>query len=264
MPSLKKYFNYCLGITFENDVQNNYFFAECSSLAYHRGKFVKEQFDNIGFKNHTYLSIKSAQVHIASNTGHIIIAFRGTEPQELNDIKADISLFKRPAKSGQEGWVHRGFQKEVDKLWNSILEVLPNTTKKQIWITGHSLGAAMATICASRLEHLNPKLYTYGSPRVGGEIFCKGLKVEHKRFVNNNDVVPKFPLWIMGFAHHGELCYINHYGNMRNGESYWQRFKDKMRGRWVALKKWQFFDGFKDHSSTRYSNKLRNLWSAIV
>lgn len=86
MPSLKKYFNYCLGITFENDVQNNYFFAECSSLAYHRGKFVKEQFDNIGFKNHTYLSIKSAQVHIASNTGHIIIAFRGTEPQELNDI----------------------------------------------------------------------------------------------------------------------------------------------------------------------------------
>jgi hypothetical protein len=51
---------------------------------------------------------------------------------------------------------------------------------------------------------------------------------------------------------------------MRNGDSYWQRFKDKMRGRWAALKKWQFFDGFKDHSSSRYSNKLRNLWSAIV
>ena len=260
MPSFKTYFDYCQEISFDYDLQNSYFFAECSSLAYHGAKYAKEQFNNIGFKNHTYLSIRGAQVHIASNTGHIILAFRGTEPKELSDIKADISFFKRPAKSGQEGWVHMGFQEELDKLWSRILEVLPKTTKKQIWITGHSLGAAMATICASRLEHLNPKLYTYGSPRVGGENFVKGLKVEHQRFVNNNDAVPKFPLWIMGFGHHGELHYIDYHGHTTKNISYWRRFKDQMRGRWSALKKWQFFDGLYDHSCSRYSNKLKHLW----
>jgi hypothetical protein len=102
------------------------------------------------------------------------------------------------------------------------------------------------------------KLYTYGSPRVGGWSFNKvwnDNKIEAYRFRNNNDVVPGVPFAIMGYKHVGELCYINHYGNIRK-MTYWQRLKDKLRGRWRALQKGQPFDGVFDHSITLYSKKI--------
>ena len=121
----------------------------------------------------------------------------------------------------------------------------------------------MATICASRLredDKGNVKaLYTYGSPKVGGKLFVWNLdELEHYRFVNNNDMVTRVPLWIMGYRHHGNLTYINHYGNIRSMTSY-QRFKDKMRGRWAAIRKLQFFDGIRDHDINKYCKKLKGL-----
>ena len=256
----RNYFEDCYKIDFEkNQLQNNYFFADASALAYRGEIFAKEQYANIGYKTHFYLNIAGAQGHIAANNKNIIISFRGTEPKEINDLYADVKFGKRKAKLGGEGWVHSGFQGEVDKLFPTVLQCIPKQTNKKIYITGHSLGGAMATVCASRLEHLNPTLYTYGSPRVGGSWFVRGLKVEHHRFVNNNDLVPGFPLWIMGYAHHGSLVYINHYGNIRK-MTYWQRFKDKLRGRWAAMKKKQFFDGLVDHSIGLYADKLKKVY----
>ena len=139
-----------------------------------------------------------------------------------------------------------------------LIEKPQRNKQKQLWITGHSLGGAMATLCASRLEEKNPKLYTYGSPRVGGKEFCQGMDVPHWRFVNNNDVVTKVPFWFMGYHHHGTEWYINHYGNFRS-KTFWQRLKDSWRGRWKALTKRKLFDGMYDHSITEYSEKLKKL-----
>ena len=47
-----------------------------------------------------------------------------------------------------------GFKIELRKLWSDISAILKNK-KQRIWICGHSLGGAMATLCASRLEELN-------------------------------------------------------------------------------------------------------------
>ena len=71
----------------------------------------------------------------------------------------------------------------------------------------------MATIMASRCMHdeeLNDpiELYTYGSPRVGWKGYVNSLNVTHHRWRNNNDIVTKVPLWIMGYRHHGNLHYI--------------------------------------------------------
>lgn len=80
---------------------------------------------------------------------------------------------------------------------------------KKLYVTGHSLGGAMATICASRLsaQGMNVEgLYTYGSPRVGDGEFVANLKVNHFRFVNNNDAVPKVPPQVFGYRHHGHEC----------------------------------------------------------
>ena len=115
----------------------------------------------------------------------------------------------------------------------------------------------MATICASRLERDVEELYTYGSPRVGGNEFVNNMLVDHYRHVNNNDMVARVPFWIMGFRHHGDLTYINHYGNIRK-LTVWQRVKDQLRGRWAAIKKLQLFDGIRDHDIGKYSEKLKN------
>ncbi len=47
------------------------------------------------------------------------------------------------------GWVHRGFKREVDDLWPRLEQALVNNTRT-LWFTGHSLGGAMAAICAGR------------------------------------------------------------------------------------------------------------------
>ena len=240
-----------------NDIDwKNYFFAEVSALAYHDGTRAKRELNKIGITNYKFLENDGAQCHIFSDNENIIVAFRGTEPKEMSDVKADLLAFKRKSKT--EGRVHMGFKLELRKLWPDIEALLQRNKQKKVWITGHSLGGAMATLCASRLEEKEPSLYTYGSPRVGGQEFCDGMDVKHWRFVNNNDIVTKVPFWFMGYRHHGIEWYINYYGNVRD-HTYWQRVKDSWRGRWKAIKKRQLFDGMYDHSITGYADKLLKI-----
>ncbi len=234
----------------------SYFMAECSRLAYHDATRAKRHYKRIGFTTYKFFDVEGAQCHIAQNKELVIISFRGTEPKQWTDIKADLNAFK--GKSRTEGMVHKGFKGEIDKLWADISVSLQRIGDRKLYICGHSLGGAMATICASRLEDKKPSVYTYGSPRVGGNEFVKGANFEHYRHVNNNDVVPRVPFWIMGFRHHGDLTYINHYGNIRNMTP-WQLIKDKLRGRWAALKKFEMFDGVRDHDIGKYSNKLKDM-----
>ena len=151
------------------------------------------------------------------------------------------------------GLVHAGFKGEVDKLWEEINKHQQKHNDKEFYITGHSLGAAMATIATSRFEEYCEvnQLTTCGSPRAGTRSFVNNIRTLHYRVVNNNDIVTRVPLFLMGYKHHGKLIYINYYGQIRN-MTLWQRFKDKVRGRWAAMKKLHPFDGTVDHGMNFY------------
>ena len=153
------------------------------------------------------------------------------------------------------GLVHSGFRNELDKLWNQIQLHRAKHTKKKLYITGHSLGAAMATIACSRFEEIEDveHLTTFGSPRVGTRRFVKNIRTKHTRVVNNNDLVTRVPLWIMGYKHHGDLTYINFYGNIRT-LTFWQAVKDKWRGWRSGL-----LDGVKDHGMDQYCKLTEGL-----
>jgi pimeloyl-ACP methyl ester carboxylesterase len=127
-----------------------------------------------------------------------------------------------------------------------------------VYVTGHSLGAAMATIAASRIQDRVTALITFGSPRVGDTAFVKSLVVDHYRVQNNCDDVTKVPFRVMGFDHHGTHKYMNFNGEFRDLTP-WQRVKDMARSRLKARAKGQKYIGVFDHMMANYIAKLAKL-----
>jgi len=228
----------------ELDLQKANKFAQMADIAY-KDLEAKIPYMGMGYDNHRFLEKDGAQCHIVWDGSEMVLCFRGTEPDELSDVLADLNAI--PRKSMTDGWVHSGFRGELDKLWEMITPLVDKYKDRDLYICGHSLGAAMATLAASRIPRTT-ELYTFGSPRVGTCSFVKANKIPHWRFVNNNDIVTRVPLALMGYKHHGKLCYINHYGKIRK-MTLWQRIKDKFRGYRDGL-----LDGAKDHSMKNYVN----------
>lgn len=224
--------------------------ANLSKIAYLDEKEAKPLFKARGYPKHRFIENEGSQAHVAWNDYHIVVAFRGTEPSEAADIKADLNIWPDRAESG--GWVHDGFQTALEKIWRNIVVIVDAHDDKQLQLCGHSLGGAMATVAASRLKERNPRLYTFGSPRVGNTAFVNSFpNVVHYRFVNNNDLVTAVPMWLLGYRHHGTCMYIDYSGVVGNFTP-WQKFVDKIKGRWRALMKGQAFDGLYDHSCDYY------------
>jgi triacylglycerol lipase len=234
-------------------------FARLSSIAYQDEKAATKAAKKLGFTTTEFYNRDGAQAYRFMNADDLVIACRGTEPSEFNDIKADLKAV--PVVAETVSRVHQGFKAEVDELWPMIKEdlVRKQNNDKDVWFTGHSLGAAMTTIMASRCFHddavPNPQeVYTYGSPRVGWPTYVKSLGCTHHRWVNNNDIVTRVPLAIMGYRHHGTEHYMNAYGNVRKVTGM-QRFKDRMRGMWMGIKAGRI-DNFSDHSMSQYIHNL--------
>ena len=233
--------------------------ARLSEIAYQDKKTATAYAKSVGFTKTQFFDVDGAQAYIFSNKDDCVVACRGTEPTEWNDVKADLKLIKVPAET--VGEVHRGFKKEVDDLWPTMMPVVKKLGAKQthhvdIWFTGHSLGGAMATIVASRLyldiDCPDPaELHTFGSPRVGDKDYVGCFNFTHHRHVNNNDIVTRVPMWIMGYRHHGTLHYFNCNGVECNLTP-WGKFKDRMIGYWRGIWKLQM-DSFSDHNITTYA-----------
>ena len=234
--------------------------ATLSGVAYKRPENAKETFEHYRFLDHVFIDRNGAQCYLIWNDDDAVVIFRGTEPNQWSDVKADLKTFKKMGMY-KDGYVHGGFQGEIDKVWDELDTHLSVLEDRKIHVTGHSLGAAMATICAKRLseEYENIHcLYTFGSPRVGNRKWCKSHKVKHYRFQNNNDMVCKVPFWMMGFRHHGTNVYMNYKGRVVKYR-WWRRMIDSMRGRLRALLKFQLFDGIYDHEISAYTNRLKDV-----
>lgn len=238
--------------------QQSLLFAELSGLAYKSEPAVLNEIKKAGFDDVEFFNHDGAQVYFIKSKHDRVVACRGTEPTQFNDIKADLKAW--PVKSKTLGYVHAGFKGEADKIWKQLKTEIVND-KKTTWFTGHSLGGAMTTLCAARCHHHAPTvqiggIFTYGSPRVGFREFVNNLKVKHWRWVNNADVVTKVPLVIMGYKHHGDIQYLNTWGNLRNW-TYWQRMKDRYRAIARGLLKGKV-DPFTDHSIGDYIKFVKN------
>jgi triacylglycerol lipase len=233
-------------------------FAELSEVCYLSRAEAGCLANRIGLPEIRFYNNNGAQAYIFGNEYDAVVVCRGTEPHEWNDIRADLTLSLVIAET--VGRVHRGFKQEVDDLWPRLEQALVNNTRP-VWFAGHSLGGAMATICAGRCKistiRSDPRaLFTFGSPRVGNGRYVHYVHIEAYRWVNNNDIVARVPPPWLGYRHKGREIYLNAYGEIRRLTA-WQRMKDRWRGFVRGLKHGEF-DHFADHSISRYIDYVRS------
>jgi triacylglycerol lipase len=146
-----------------------------------------------------------------------VLVFRGTQ-RSYKDARTDLDCGILPWSGGEIG-VHRGFGAAVDSVWDKIDRQLCDLACP-IFYTGHSLGAALAVLAASR--RAPQAVYTFASPRIGNEAFAASLgDVPIYRVVDDQDAVTSLPPELLGFRHVGALQLLK---GPEENHSFWNAF----------------------------------------
>ena len=153
------------------------------------------------FFNSSETDTQAILVEPAGAQTFAVLAFRGTE-QHIKDFLSDLEVGRPPLGSAAID-VHEGFKEAIDSVWPRIEAELAKLACP-LFYTGHSLGAALATLAAAR--HAPQAVYTFGSPLVGNEAFVSSLRgVRVYRVVDDTDAVTLVPPELLGYRHVGEL-----------------------------------------------------------
>jgi hypothetical protein len=231
-----------------------------------------ESFEHEETDTQAFIFRKHDPVH---KKDHIILVFRGTE--KLKDWRTNFSLTMRKLPttayrktgmpsltSASAGKVHRGFLNALKSIEPQIMDRLdlwgaklpsskdPDAKRKidntpEVWVTGHSLGGALAAIAAVSLKYQGYNiagLYTFGQPRVGDwsfgrsamEVLRKHRKIPVDRYANNNDIVPLIPPGFVPwqptriYGHFGEFRYFDSSGKLCKTTFPGQRIPDRLWG----------------------------------
>ncbi|WP_235680189.1 lipase family protein [Paenibacillus albicereus] len=137
---------------------------------------------------------------VAESPHAVVAAFRGTSSTSewLTDFMAE-QIEYTVVKDG--GKTHRGFTSLYESLRPQLRELLERTgARKPLFLTGHSLGGALATLAALDLAKngpgRNPIVYTFAAPRVGDSEFAESYAKavpRSFRLANSNDIVTYLP-----------------------------------------------------------------------
>lgn len=211
--------------------------AQSAHAAYHQPSEIENIYNTYGATIKTFMSqpdklgvIYGRFAFLAIWEDKVILSFRGTVPDKrlrlrvpdrvrsiakalhiempqqiktpiATNIVDDISFIKTPFKAdNKQISVHLGFFKATKDLWSDIYKELEQLKHLPIYVTGHSLGAAMAVIAA--LQYDFEEIVTFGEPAVGTKIELFIPVEKHTRYINGADPVPELiPSFL--YQHHG-------------------------------------------------------------
>lgn len=154
-------------------------------------------FDLCKFAAATYTDTPTWQVgDVAAFRYDGVLAFRGTEPENVADWIRDFDAF--PVWDSVLGWCHRGFRDGSRAIW----PLLDFNGMQRIVVTGHSMGGAFAIQTAARLVasgmHVDA-VVTFGAPRCigsqGARLLAKARRLT--LYCHGDDPVPMVP-WMRG------------------------------------------------------------------
>ncbi|MEM7538944.1 MAG: trypsin-like peptidase domain-containing protein, partial [Chloroflexota bacterium] len=187
--------------------------AVSSQLAYeHQGRVEDIARNSWGLNRCTFIDEKNTQCFIASSGRNALIAFRGT--QEVADWLNNINVLNTAKAYGN---VHTGFYRGFRAVKIALERTLNSLSPRRVFLTGHSLGGALATIAAAEWQGSYPitGVYTFGQPAVSRGAFSRFFSNHYNdtffRFVNENDIVARVP---HGYHHAGTLLHFNARGRL--------------------------------------------------
>lgn len=255
------------GMTF--DPARAYWLAEFADHAYGTDPAaLKKWLGENGYSLAAAFDRAGTQGFLAVSATSAVLAFRGTE-KKLEDWAADAKFeLTATGDAAQPGRIHLGFKQALAHVADEVDSALANLHGRRLLlhVTGHSLGAALATLAALRCA-TRPKtadllhtVHTYGSPRVGDAAFAAAFTAQLGdrtcRIVNNEDLVTRVPTRAQGYEHVGQLIYIDEAGRLQHDLGYWYRFlnfaTNALGDLQTALK-----TTVKDHSMQLYCGHLR-------
>lgn len=142
---------------------------------------------------------------IAEDSHHIIISFRGTD--NFKGWLSDFDVYPLQ----ELKMIHQGFYDSWSFFKPWIDKYIESYNGKDLFIIGHSRGAAFAVLCARHLaKNRNIKgssCIVYGCPRIGTKEFrdqFNKLPIDCTRITNGFDLVTRIPTHLMGFRHVGK------------------------------------------------------------
>lgn len=214
-------------------------------------------------KVHTFISNTDSDVQVGITINkidkRICVVFRGSE--STKDWFYDLKIHKRHLKD--DIWVHSGFYQQLyengvyDKILTSVKQILDEHPDFSLYVTGHSLGAALATLCGFMFsQELKTQItvVSFASPRVGNaewkNAFEKQHNLVHYRIANNRDIVTAFPVY--NYHHVGKT--------IRLFENSYSIFLDNSKFSWydfTLLQCWRIGDHDCDFY---YKRLLQNKW----
>jgi hypothetical protein len=247
-------------------------YVECARLAYFQFELAGPQADQwraaLGLLNAADIAWFSdadtgTQAYAFVLDGkEAVIAFRGTEPDSIADLAADIDTKPRDwaARAGVAGGqVHTGFAEAFESLVaeEAFQDWFQRNARLDLVLVGHSLGAALATLGASRWNA--SRLVTIGSPRVGDAEFAASIAADRvTRYVDCCDVITTVPPALGVFTHVGAESYIDRNGHLTSGlsASAIEADRDAARDAYGDTYRWVFgnvfFRGLADHAPVNY------------
>ncbi|UHD16375.1 S8 family serine peptidase [Thiocapsa bogorovii] len=168
-----------------------------------------------GFDGCIPFAVGDTEGFVAWDAASVVVSYRGTTSVGDWLMDFDVAQTERPY-----GAVHGGFSDGFEAVRDSLEAALAQAAAdgKQLWLTGHSLGGALATVTAAELADRFPRLgiYTYGQPKALGARAARFVRERFEdrcqRFVNDDDVVPTVP---PGYRHVGRLFWFDAQGGLK-------------------------------------------------
>jgi hypothetical protein len=185
--------------------------------------------------------------------GGSVLCFRGTANvwEWIGDAEAELEI-----RAPWRGRVHHGFASAAEDFLPWVQQALPPSGP--LWVTGHSLGAAIATLVATELDAQGyvgvQPLYTFGGPRVGNAEFFDAFWLKCFRVVHGDDQVPHLPPAIE-YMHVGHEIFVDDGGVMERAPTIFgdmcRLFRHAKRGLPALLS-----ECWADHHIDKYVNAL--------
>lgn len=198
------------GISWENAL----ILAEISKVVYEDAETQVASIKKLGATTVRPIVVGVSYGVVASNDKAVVIGFRGTK--DPVDWLTDGKIIGHHIGDGK---VHLGFFQVVDAIYKEVFDeaIRQGGKSKTVWITGHSLGGAMAIVFAQRAStesELDPTgIITFGQPLAFSSALAQFLldkfDTRYIRFVNSWDAVPRL---LPNYRHAGSRVY------MKNGD----------------------------------------------